>query len=218
MKAFLLAGGKGERLQPLTHSIPKPRVLIHGKPLIQRNIETLRESGSKDIIINLFYLGNKIEEFLGDGSKLGVEIRYSREESLLGTGGAIVNALDLIGNEPFLLMSSDIWTKFPFKDLSLPVESIAHLVLVEPLDGKGDLNLQRGLVNNLDEGPRYSYSGISIINPLLFYSYEKKNLDLWETFLKPNVDKGKVTGQLSTHQIINVNQLEDIQKIDDNIF
>ena len=79
MKAFLLAAGKGERLQPLTYDVPKALINVKGKPLIQWNIERLKRCGIRDIIINLHHLGQKIEDFLEDGSKFGVNIQYSKE-------------------------------------------------------------------------------------------------------------------------------------------
>jgi len=217
MKAFLLAAGKGERLKPLTDQIPKPLINIKGKPLIEWNIERLARNGIKEVIINVFHLGHMIEDFLGDGSKYDVRIIYSKETALMGTGGAILNALDLIGSEPFLLMSSDIWTNFPFKELKLQHNSSAHMVLVSPTDNIGDFNLEDGIVNNSNQGERYTYSGISKINPKIFLNKKIEPADLWKSFISPEVDKGLVTGEFFD-RVININYLEDIQMIDDAIF
>ena len=215
MKAFLLAAGKGERLKPLTNEVPKPLIKVRGKPLIQWHVERLKSSGINEIVINLFYLGHMIEEFLGDGSKFGLTIKYSKEEKLLGTGGGIIKALSLLGEQPFLLLSSDVWTVLPFQDLSLPSWASAHMILVKPDNNLGDLNLDNGLVNNLNQGIRYSYSGISIVRPEIFVKQESHNSDLWRTFLSPQVDRGLVTGEVINKTIFNVNSLKDIQKIDD---
>ena len=85
MKAFILAAGMGTRLSSLNLNLPKPLIRIKGKPLILWNIEKLRDSGIKDIVINIFHKGELIKEFLGDGSEYGVKIQYSEEEELLGT-------------------------------------------------------------------------------------------------------------------------------------
>ena len=214
MKAFLLAAGKGERLKPLTNEVPKPLIKVRGKPLIQWHVERLKSSGINEIVINLFYLGHMIEEFLGDGSKFGLTIKYSKEEKLLGTGGGIIKALSLLGEQPFLLLSSDVWTVLPFQDLSLPSWASAHMILVKPDNNLGDLNLDNGLVNNLNQGIRYSYSGIAIVRPEIFVKQENHNSDLWRTFLSPQVDRGLVTGEVINKTIFNVNRLKDIQKID----
>ena len=98
MKAFILAAGKGTRLRSLNSNLPKPLIKIKGKPLILWNIEKLRECGIKDFVINLFYKGEQIKEFLGDGSKYGVNIQYSEEEELLGTGGGSRQLSAFIGS------------------------------------------------------------------------------------------------------------------------
>ena len=129
MKAFILAAGMGARLGSLNLNLPKPLLRVKGKPLILWNIEKLRDSGIKDIVINLFHKGEQIKEFLGDGSEYGVKIQYSEEEELLGTGGGIGNSLDLLGKGIFLLISADVWTDLDLNKISLKESKLAHLVL-----------------------------------------------------------------------------------------
>lgn len=133
MKAMILAAGRGSRMMPLTANTPKPLLKVNGKPLIQHLIEMLAESGITELVINHSYLGEKIEQAMGDGSQLGVNIQYSPEKSLLGTGGGIVNALPLLGDEAFVLVNSDVWTDYPFSRLpALDGSShLAHLVVVD---------------------------------------------------------------------------------------
>ena len=107
MKAMILAAGRGERLMPLTAHVPKPLLLVHGVPLIQHRIMALEKAGITDLVINLHYLGKQIQDYLGDGSQLGVSIEYVLEENLLETAGGILNALPLLGPEPFLVVPSD---------------------------------------------------------------------------------------------------------------
>ena len=96
---MLLAAGRGERMRPLTDHTPKPLLLAGGKPLIVWHIENLARAGITELIINYAHLGSQIEAVLGDGSQLGVRIRYSPENPALETAGGIANALPLLGNE-----------------------------------------------------------------------------------------------------------------------
>jgi NDP-sugar pyrophosphorylase family protein len=101
MRAIILAAGFGTRLRPLTNTIPKPLLPIADQPLIVWNLRLLRDHGITDVIVNLHHLGNQIEQYLGSGSQLDMHITYSREETILGTGGGIKQA------EPFLRGSED---------------------------------------------------------------------------------------------------------------
>lgn len=97
MQIAILAGGYGTRLRPLTDKIPKVMIPICGKPFLEHQLNLLRRYGVKDIILCVGYLGEKIKEYLGDGRKFGVNIKYSEEkETLLTTAGAIKNAEDLL--------------------------------------------------------------------------------------------------------------------------
>lgn len=104
MQAVILAGGLGIRLRPLTDGIPKPMVLIHGKPFLEYQIELLRRHGIGSIVLCVGHLGHMVKEHFGDGSRFGVDIRYSEEgERLLGTAGALKRAEPLLDDEFFLI-------------------------------------------------------------------------------------------------------------------
>ena len=216
MKAFLLSAGKGERLLPFTKSKPKSLVEVGGRPLIQWNIEKLKQSGIDKFVINLFYKGNQIEDFLGDGSLWGVEIIYSYESNLLGTGGGIGKTLGIIGTEPFLLISSDIWTDFNFKNLSLGSQVLAHLVLVENSirKPKGDMFLDGNQIKLQGPGKNLTFSGLAILDPELFKNITKKKYGIWEEILLPAIEKGLVTGELYKGLLLNINTKEDLEKLD----
>lgn len=107
MRAMILAAGFGTRLRPLTESLPKPLLPIEGKPLIVWNLFLLRRHGIGDVIINLHHLGHLIERELGDGSRFGLRITYSREPIILGTGGGIKQAEPFFAGEPFLVLNGD---------------------------------------------------------------------------------------------------------------
>ena len=106
MKAVILAGGKGERLMPLTKHNPKPMLIVGSKSILHHQIELLKSIGIKDIIICGYYLFDKIKDYFGDGSKFGVNIIYCEEESMMGTGGALKNAEPYIEGT-FLMLYGD---------------------------------------------------------------------------------------------------------------
>lgn len=112
MQAVIVAGGAGTRLRPLTYNRPKPMVPLFDKPFLQYQVELLRRYGIKDIVINVHYLAKEIMEYFGDGSALGVSIRYSEEQTALGTAGAVKKAEPLLSNEPLMVMNADILTDF----------------------------------------------------------------------------------------------------------
>ena len=133
MKAMILAAGRGERLRPLTDSMPKPLLEVRGKPLIVHHLERLRDSGFTQIHINTSWLADMIQHALGDGKDYGVHIHYSYEgPEPLETGGGIFKALPQLGRDPFLVVNGDIYTDFPFETLKhrLKTEFRAHLVMV----------------------------------------------------------------------------------------
>ena len=117
-KALILAGGRGERMRPLTDKMPKPMLPITGKPVLQHQIELLKKHGITKIVIAGYYLFGIIKDYFGSGEKLGVEIEYCEEEIPLGTGGAIKNAEEFLKDEEnFIVLSGDVMTKINFKSI-----------------------------------------------------------------------------------------------------
>lgn len=107
MKAMILAAGLGTRLRPLTNTIPKPLLPVGGTPLIIWNLLLLRACGIREVIINLHYLGHLIEEAIGDGSSWDMQVSYSHEPTLLGTGGGLKAAAWFFEQHPFLVINGD---------------------------------------------------------------------------------------------------------------
>lgn len=173
MKAMILAAGRGQRLRPLTDVTPKPLLAVHGKPLIVHHLIRLQLAGFREVVINTSWLADKIENFLEDGSRYGLQIQYSREpEGALDTGGGIMNALPLLGGKPFLVVNGDIYTDFPFECLKQKLRDgdLAHLVMVgNPLlHHEGDFHLTADGRLHADREPRLTYSGIGVHDPKLF--------------------------------------------------
>jgi MurNAc alpha-1-phosphate uridylyltransferase len=194
---MILAAGRGERMRPLTDSVPKPLLPIAGKSLIQRHIESLVEVDIVDLVINHAWLGDKIEAALGDGSRFGAHITFSPEgEQGLETGGGIFRALPLLGEGPFLVMNGDIVTNFPLRTLPDRLEGLAHLVLVPNPDHNpdGDFTLEQGRVGSTGS-PRYTFSGIGIYHPRLFAGCRDGIFPL-APLLRQAMDQGLVTGQM----------------------
>ena len=116
MKAIILAGGKGRRLEPYTTIIPKPLMPIGDKPILEIILCQLREHGIRDVTIAVGHLAELIMAFFGDGSRFGLSIAYSREERPLGTAGCLGLIRDDL-TEPFLMMNGDVLTTLPFSEL-----------------------------------------------------------------------------------------------------
>ena len=175
MKAMILAAGLGNRMRPLTLYTPKPLLEVGGKALIVWHIEKLRDIGVTEIVINSAWLADKLIGALGDGSQFGVTIRWTREDEGLETAGGIINALALLGDEPFILVNGDVWTSMDFAPL-LEIDlkdDLAHLILVDnPIQHpKGDFTLSQGRAYTFDQGidgENLTFSGVSVIDPKMF--------------------------------------------------
>ena len=125
----------------------------------------------RDVVVNLAWHGEQISARLGDGSRFGVHIRYSREpEGALDTGGGIRRALPLLGDRRFVVVNSDVWCDFAFETLRTPTPGDAHIVLVDnpPHHPHGDFALDRNAMVIETQGPRLTFSGIGSYRPHLF--------------------------------------------------
>ena len=169
--AMLLAAGRGERLRPITDTLPKPLVEIAGKPLIVYHLEALARAGVRNVVVNLSWLGEKIRAALGDGGRYGVHIAYSEEGPVpLETGGGIHRALPLLGPGPFLVVNADVWTDMDFSRIpALDADADARLMLAPnpPHHVRGDFGLEDGRVVERDT-ERFTYTGIGTYRPELF--------------------------------------------------
>lgn len=203
MRAMILAAGYGKRLRPLTERVPKVLVPVRGKPLIVYHLERLAEAGIDDVVINTAWLGKEIENSLGDGSRFGVNILWSREATPLETGGGIKRALPLLGDTPFVLISGDIWTDFPFEVLAKYKlnEVLAHLILVANPEhhASGDYCLgESGLVRPRPEASQgFTYSGLSVVDPALFSQFPvaAHTFPLRE-ILGPAIESARISGEI----------------------
>jgi MurNAc alpha-1-phosphate uridylyltransferase len=170
MRAMILAAGRGERLRPLTDSIPKPLVEIGGKPLIEHHLQALAGAGFREIVINQGHLGDMLPLAIGDGSRWNITIHWSDEQpEALETGGGIHKALPLLGSSPFLVVNGDIWTDYPYSRLRAIKCDWAHLVMIPnpQQHPEGDFSLRNARIRNEGEN-MLTYSGIGVYHPRLF--------------------------------------------------
>lgn len=204
MRAMILAAGRGERMRPLTDHLPKPLLPVAGKPLIVWHLEKLAAAGITEIVINHAWLGQRIEEALGNGSQFGVTIQYSPERVALETAGGIATAGPLLGAAPFLVINGDVWCDWnPIAAQTIAEElvrsqQLAWLLLVDNPDHhpQGDfVQLDNGQLSD-QEGVRKTFSGIGVYQPTLFAQTEVGQPAKLAPLLRAAMAKGKVLGHI----------------------
>ncbi|MEZ6966877.1 N-acetylmuramate alpha-1-phosphate uridylyltransferase MurU [Aeromonas sp. S9(2024)] len=215
MKAMILAAGRGERMRPLTDTLPKPLLVVGGKPLIVHHIEKLKAAGVTELVINHAWLGHKLVEVLGDGSQFGVTIHWSAEESALETAGGIVQALPLLGSDPFLVINGDTWLDLDYRTLVTQHlgEGLAHLWLVPnpPQHPQGDFSLQEGRVLDI---PGFTFSGVGLYHPAAFSSLASGARKL-APLLREWMAQGRVGGSLLAGEWRDIGTVPRLRELDD---
>lgn len=196
MKAMILAAGRGERLRPLTDHTPKPLLPVGGRPLIGHHLAALAAAGFDEVVINVAYRGDQVMAALGDGRAHGLRIRYSVEPpGALDTGGGVRNALALLGDAPFALISADVFTDFDYARLADVAVEDAHVVLVDNpahhVDGDFGLDIDGRL---LDVAPRWTYAGIGVYAPALFRAVDAECFPLVQV-IRQAMAAGRASGQ-----------------------
>ena len=196
---MLLAAGRGERLRPLTDSMPKPLVEIAGRTLLGRHLDRLAGAGFRHAVINVSHFADKLVARFGDGSGHGLRIDWSREAVPLETAGGIAQARALLGPEPFLLVNADIWCDYEFSALRgfELGKRLSHLVLVPnpPQHPAGDFSIDGGVVGNA-AAPRYTYAGIAVISPRLVAGVPPGGKAPLAPLWRAAAGRGEVTGEL----------------------
>ncbi len=206
MKAFILCAGLGTRLRPISNQIPKCLIEVNGMSLLERHIRKLKKINISEIIINLHHKPDVIKEFLNRKKNFGINITFSEEETLMGTGGAMVEAKEDIGTETFILISGDLYTEYPLERLSNKVEG-AHLVAVKNDKSTGDFSINEGTV---EEGADFNYGGIALINPTLLADRNNQHKEFWKDIILPVVKKKKVSAEIYEGVLKNINTKEDL--------
>ena len=208
MQAIILCGGRGERLRPITKNIPKPMVIINKKPFLEHQIMFLSNNGFKNFVFCVGYLWNSIFDYFGDGSRFGVNIAYSIEKKLLGTGGALKIAAKFL-EQDFFIVYGDSFLPINYQVIYEKAKKINKIGVIIVYNNKEDTNVrsnivlnQEGLVRkyskiNLDENMRYVDAGVSI--------FKKKVLNFIPSGKKVSLENGIFK------KLININELSSIK-------
>ena len=203
MKVVIMAGGRGTRIAELFPDIPKPLIPVDGMPILEREIRSLAAQGFEDLVLTVGYLAEKIMNYFGDGSQLGVKIDYFVEESPLGNAGALFQLKDKIGNEPFFLLNADAAFDVDFNRMLAFHQQHGGLVtlfthpnshpydsglIIADKDGKVEKWLSKE-----DERPQWYNNrvnaGLHVLDPkVLEFSFENLEIDQTTGFPKGKVD------------------------------
>ena len=225
MKAMILAAGRGERMRPLTDTLPKPLLSAGGKPLIVWHLLKLAQAGITEIVINHAWLGAKIEAALGDGYAFGVQLKYSPEVTALETAGGIATALDLLGTDPFLVINGDIWCDWNLlqaADIANQLtqhNALAWLLMVpNPLHNpSGDFALNNsGLLSQSETQPgKLTFSGVGIYRPALFANTPKGQPARLAPLLRSAMDRQLVLGERFEGNWMDIGTPERLRELDE---
>lgn len=218
MKALILAAGYGTRMRPLTLHIPKPLLKVGQHSLIEHHIIKLQQAGIHNIVINLSYLGDHIKQALGDGSAWNTQVTYSEEgDTPLGIGGAIIHALALLGKEPFILVSSDIFSDFPIHSLLDKTQHVAHMVMVNNPDfhQDGDYGITHGYLTK--SIPKYTYAGYSVWHPHVFeHASTGKSIGI-KPFIDHILKTESISAELFSGYYVNVGTPEQLAELNNQL-
>lgn len=227
MRAMILAAGRGERMRPLTDTLPKPLLSAGGKPLIVWHLEKLARAGFHDVVINHAWLGAKLEAYLGDGTRYGLRIQYSPETTALETAGGIATALPMLGPDPFLVINGDIWCDWDFSRAPEIVRHVtgtdkkAWLLLVKnPVHHpEGDFGLRpqaqtKSQEITMQSEHRHTFSGIGIYAPELFATTSSRQAAKLAPLLREAIAAHKVLGQLHEGVWVDVGTPERLSLLD----
>ena len=209
LPCILLAAGRGERMRPLTDTLPKPLLTVQGKSLLAWHLEALASAGISNIVINHAWLGQMIEETLGNGSQFGLNITYSPEASALETAGGICKALPLLKpSDYFLVVNGDIFTpNFPFEALVDKVSqlremhptALAHLFMVpNPVQHpEGDFYLKGVMASDqpMPDAEKLTFSGIGLYHRKLFQNLEIGQAAKLAPLLKEAMAQNRVSAE-----------------------
>ena len=205
MHAMILAAGRGERMRPLTDTRPKPLLAVGGKPLVQWHLERLAAAGFKEVVVNVSWLGQQIVDALGDGRRFGVRLRFSHERPApLETGGGIATALPMLGDEPFVVLSGDIWTDYDLaqaRDTAARMRAdgtLAHLVMVPNPDfhPRGDYVLEDGAIRRgAPDAARLTFGNIGVYDPALFEGVAPNTVLKLSVLFDRAMAAGLITGE-----------------------
>lgn len=218
---FIMAGGFGTRLQPLTDHCPKPMLRVGKKPMLEHLINQFIAHGFHNFYISTHYLPEVIQNHFGDGSEWGVSVQYVQEENPLGTGGALGLLPKNLPNLPIIIMNGDVLTKLNYTqllnhhekqkfDATMCVREDEHCV---PF---GVIETEQQLIVNMVEKPTYRYkinTGIYVVNPEVITVVQANQRIDMPTLLDQNRLSGKRIGTYTSYDYwLDIGQMKDYQK------
>ena len=217
MKAMILAAGRGKRMMPLTAEQPKPMLKVNGRPLLDYHLSRLKAAGVTEVVINLAWCGDVIREFCQQGQQWGLQIQYSQEPPQgLETAGGIIQALPLLGDEPFIVINGDVFTDYDVHSLTqLHIDpGQAHLVLIENPDHNpsGDFSLCQGAVKSEGE-VCHTFAGIALYHPAFFKGLSADFRPL-APLLREKMTNNQVSGELYLGKWVDVGTPERLRQLD----
>ena len=223
---FIMAGGFGTRLQPLTDDCPKPLLKVGGKPILEIIIQHFINHGFHDFYISTHYLPEKIQEYFKDGSNLGVSIRYVHEEVPLGTGGALGLLPKDLPDLPLIMMNGDILTNMNFENLlAYHVQHNADATMcVREYQYQipyGVVESAEGMIKRMVEKPIQYFNintGIYVVNPSVIKNVPIQQAIGMPTLLEQEIDKNKRVMMYPLHEYwLDIGQMSDYQRAQSDI-
>ena len=225
--AMIFAAGRGERMRPLTDTRPKPLLEVAGKPLIVWQIERLAQAGFAKVVINHAWLGEQIEQTLGDGSRYGMRLAYSAEREALETAGGIAQALPLLETDGapcvFAAVSGDVFCEFDYARLLEPAARVAaaaqpsmHLVMVPnpPFHSRGDFALEATGQLSLEGAARYTFGNIGVYDTRMFHALAPGERRPLTPYYRETIAAGLASGELYEGRWENVGTPDQLRSLD----
>ncbi len=196
MKAMILAAGLGLRMRPLTLTTPKPLVKVRGQALIDYHLSAFKKANISEVVINVHHLGQQIIDHVEQQWGAEFNLHFFKEQEILGTGGGIFQALSVFDNDPFLVVSADIFTDYDYEKLPQHLHGLAHLVMIDnpEFHPKGDFYLDQNGLLSLQTGKSLTYANIGVFHPDLFKSSLGSKFEMRDVLL-PAIRDEKISAE-----------------------
>ena len=224
MKAVILAGGLGTRLQPYTNSLPKPMLPLGEKPILEHLIEWIKKNGVKEIVLCVSYLRKKIEDYFGDGKKFGVKIEYAISKKPLATAGQLKTAEKFI-EDTFVCLYGDSIYNFSLRNMIAHHKKDKSSVTMSLYNYKFNLKYgvidttNIGRVTSWNEKPEFSAKinmGCYVMEPEVLQLIPKnKSCGMDDVIRKVLVKRKKVSSVVSTKGFLDIGDKDTYEKAND---
>lgn len=222
MRAIILVGGFGTRLRSILPDVPKPMAPVHDKPFLAHLLQYLKKEGIKSVIFSVHYLREKIQAYFQDHYE-GIEIFYAEEDEPLGTGGAIVNSLNMFETEePIFVLNGDTFVKLDYQAMYEQHQNqksslTMALRFIEDCERYGKVITDEGVIAEFREkgerGPGLINAGVYLLNPQLFQSFAMpKQFSFEKDFLFPHLSELKPQSFTTNDYFIDIGIPEDYHR------